>query len=523
MKNMPAKGQTDTLWLLIQSLTKGEKRYIQLQAPQKTGTDELKFMQLFDALEAMEMYDEQKLFKNKKFKKELLHNQKSRLYRHILESLRNLHKDQIKIHLREQLDFAWVLNEKNLYNQCLKLLEKIKEKARNYHQLSYLNEAILMEQTITTLQVLPTLAELSERATTEIPELNDSLTIRNQLATLAMQTYYAFQSKGPFNTQEEIEEQKAFFKRHMPHLDESKLGFYEKLHLYQCCCWHYAAIRNHPFAYRYAKKWVKLFDQYPQMQEVEPTQYVKGFHNLLFQLYRLQRHDLMEEPIRQLQALAASKMVEQNEQVKVHTFVFLNTALLSYHILKGTFEEGIEKIPAIEKEMNEYGNIIGWHRIVGFQYRFAYLYYGEGKLDDCLPYLNEIIYRKASEIKNDKIDIICYARLLHLVVHYEMGNSELLMYLAGSVYRFMKKMKNLSAPEEAILKFLHRSFYFEVGDINKHLTELLQKMKTFEENAAQYSIFIYLDVVSWIESKLQNKPFKEIILEKHRHNKQDNK
>ena len=50
-----------------------------------------------------------------------------------------------------------------------------------------------------------------------------------------------------------------------------------------------------------------------------------------------------------------------------------------------------------------------------------------------------------------RTDLQCYARLLHLIAHYELGNYDLLEYLFKSVYRFMAKMENLSVVEEEIL------------------------------------------------------------------------
>ena len=36
-------------------------------------------------------------------------------------------------------------------------------------------------------------------------------------------------------------------------------------------------------------------------------------------------------------------------------------------------------------------------------------------------------------------DLQCYARLLHLMAHYELGNFEIMESLIKSVYRFMAK------------------------------------------------------------------------------------
>ena len=76
------------------------------------------------------------------------------------------------------------------------------------------------------------------------------------------------------------------------------------------------------------------------------------------------------------------------------------------------------------------------------------LYFGLAHYETTIDYLNKIINWKVDL----RTDLQCYARLLHLIAHYEIGNYQLIEYLAKSVYRFMAKMQNLSVVEEAIFK-----------------------------------------------------------------------
>ena len=70
--------------------------------------------------------------------KQQLSNLKAHLYKQILISLRMnpMHKN-IRIQIREQLDFATILYQKGLYKQSLKVLEKAKILAlKNFHKVS---------------------------------------------------------------------------------------------------------------------------------------------------------------------------------------------------------------------------------------------------------------------------------------------------------------------------------------------------------------------------------------------------
>ena len=79
----------------------------------------------------------------------------------------------------------------------------------------------------------------------------------------------------------------------------------------------------------------------------------------------------------------------------------------------------------------------------------------------------------------------------------------------------MAKMQNLTAFEEEILKFLRRSFYIPRDKMRNELQKFLEKVKHFERNRFQTRVFVYLDWISWVESKVYNKPMYKIINEKY--------
>jgi hypothetical protein len=119
----------DTLFQLIKSLEKSEKRNFKLYVKRNTPGGDLKFIQLFDALDGMKEYDEAALLqKNKSIRKQQLSNIKAHLYKQILASLRIIRdENNIDIQLHEQMDHARILYNKGLYLQSLKLLDRMKE------------------------------------------------------------------------------------------------------------------------------------------------------------------------------------------------------------------------------------------------------------------------------------------------------------------------------------------------------------------------------------------------------------
>ena len=82
---------TDALFQLIRSLEKAEKRHFKLYIKRSSAKEDLKIIQLFDALDKMPDYDEKLLLKRLPFvTKPQLANLKTHLYKQLLASLRLL-------------------------------------------------------------------------------------------------------------------------------------------------------------------------------------------------------------------------------------------------------------------------------------------------------------------------------------------------------------------------------------------------------------------------------------------------
>ena len=108
---------SDTLFQLIKSLEKSEKRHFKLYIKRNSAKEDLKIIELFDTLDKLTDYDETILLKKlKTIEKPQLANVKVHLYKQLLASLRLLKRgDSVDLQLNEQLDYAHILYKKGLY------------------------------------------------------------------------------------------------------------------------------------------------------------------------------------------------------------------------------------------------------------------------------------------------------------------------------------------------------------------------------------------------------------------------
>jgi hypothetical protein len=510
---------TDALFQLIHSLEKSEKRNFKLYVTRNTATEDLKIIQLFDALDKMSEYDDETLLKkNIGIKKLQLSNIKANLYKQLLASLRVLKsQENISIQLHEQFDYASILYDKGLYLQSLKMLDRIKETAKAYHQVSLLPQVLFLEKKIEGLHITRSIEDRADRLAEDADEANERLVLITKLSNLSLKLYGWYIKNGHARNQAEVVAVKQFFDEQLLSLGiEQVRGFYAKLYLYQSYCW-YAFIRqDFLLYYRYTQKWVDLFEQKPLMIKVETAHYIKGMHNLLGAHFNLQNHSKFKEELLKFEVFSASEIVAQNDNNRIQTFVYLYISKLNQQFLEGTFAEGLAIVPFIEAKLKENALYLDKHRVLVFYYKIASLYFGAGNYEKTIDYLNKIINWKVDL----RTDLQCYARLLHLIAHYELGNVSILEYLIKSVYRFMAKMESLSIVEEEVFKFLRKSFHLSYRKLKPEFELLLNKLKQLESNKYETRAFLYLDFPSWLESKVSGIPVADIIREKFQQRKE---
>jgi hypothetical protein len=504
---------TDALFQLIHSLEKSEKRHFKLYIKRSSAKEDLKIIQLFDTMDKMSEYDEKLLLKKLPgFTKTQLSNLKAHLNRQLLAALRLLKTtDNTDLQLSEHLDYARLLYNKGLKIQSLKILEKAKELAKANQKFNFLAQVISLEKKIETLHITRSSIEKTEQLADEALEISGHIDRVTRLSNLALRLYRWYVKYGHARNENDEKDIKAFFKNNLPSDINAVNGFYENLYLFQSYCWYAFVRQDFLMYYRYSQKWVDLFEAQPLMIAVETGHYIKGMHNVLNAHFDLRNFQKFEITLRKFEEFAETPVAKQHDNFRIHTFIYINSARINLHLMRGTFKEGLQMVPGLEERLNKYALFVDNHRIVVFNYKIATLYFGSGDYGTAIDYLNKIINSHADL----RYDLQCYARLLHLMSHYELGNFELMESLSKSVYRFMAKMKNLTVVEEEMFRFLRSSFNISPRELKPELEKFLYKIKHLEKNRFETRAFAYLDIISWVESKVYEKPMNEIIYNKY--------
>jgi hypothetical protein len=175
-------------------------------------------------------------------------------------------------------------------------------------------------------------------------------------------------------------------------------------------------------------------------------------------------------------------------------------------------DRGIEYINEVEDKLKEYDRYIVKYKLIQFYFFFAYLYYLKTDYDNVLVWLNKIINEGTDEISPE---IMSFSRILQLIVHYEKEDFDLLEYLIKSTRRFFIKAGTPFKYEKLFLDFLQKLLDSGSGlEIKGLASEFRKNLLVLLDDQSERNAIENLDLLTWAESKIQDRPIVEILREK---------
>lgn len=507
-----ANHQKDSLFVLIKSLSKSEKRQFKIFASRLETSSNTKFIELFNILDKSDLYDERIILKSGVIKKIQLSNLKSYLYKQILVSIRlNIPSQNIRYQLREQIDFATILYNKGLYKQSLKILDKTKLQAIENDEKYIAYEIVEFEKLIESQYITRSIQGRADELVVQAKELNYKNTISSKLSNLSLQLYGIMLKTGYVKSDEEHQYIDDYFNKHTARLNETKFGFREKYWYYNAYLWRSFLVQDFLSCYKYSHKWVTLFYDNKNMIYLNPVFFLKGNHYLLESLFMLKYKTNFKKYLELLEETINDPQFPVNDNITSLSFLYLYNNKLNYHILEGTFTESEYLIPEILNKIKLHSEHLDEHHEMLFYYKIASIYFGVEKYTESIFYLEKIINNKNLYVRED---LACFARLLCLIAHYESGKDFNLESQLKSTYTFLIKMNDLHEVQKEIIRFLKKLNSIYPSDIKKEFVKMKERFVELEKNKYEKRAFLYLDIISWLESKIENRKISDIIKEK---------
>ncbi len=503
-----SKQKESALVQVIKCLTQAEKRHFKLMARRNNGEKEALFIKMFDFIDKHADSKEVDIVqKIPELKRSQIANIRSNLYKQLLTSLRLYHRNHNRdIFLSEQMDYAKVLYDKGLYKSSLEILNKAKKTALSQKQYLMAQNLVEFEKHIESQHITGSMSAKAE----ELSKQSSFLTQRNkktsELSSASIQLYGLYLKIGYVRNQKDYDFVTNYFQKSIPQYDIKDLEFYEKMYLFQSHVWYYNMVHDFLNYYKFAQKWVNLFHENEIMKVKETSSYIKSLHNVLNALFLTGKYDKFVSIYQEMLNFKNQKRLELNRNESSQLLMFQNIHRINLHYMEGSFSKGLEHLPRLESFLEN--NIYNWdiHRIMVFYYKIACLYFGAGENEKAIHFLNMIINNYIPQVRED---IQSFARILNLIAHFELGNKLLISYQIKSVFRFLSKMEDLHAVQLEILKFLRKTPRIKPEDLNEEFALLKEKLEQIQKLQFEKRPFFYLDIISWLESKIDG-----IIVEK---------
>ncbi len=509
-----ARESSDVLFQLIRSLTKSEKRYFKLFANRSGDPENMKFVKLFNLIEKQTVYDEEKILaKEISLKPEQISNMKAHLYKQILQSLKLCNNNHvIDFQIRDHIDHAQLLYNKCLYQQCVKLIDKAKKLAMRNDRSVLLLEILELEKLVVSQTIASNNEKRVSELVTETEIVAESIKNINIFSNLAIKLNSYYINSGFIRNKKDFERVERFFYTSLPRYEEEKLSFHEKLYLYYSYVGYCFYIQDFDRGYDYARRWVQLFDSHPEMIEPKLEMYIKGLNNLMVAQSKLLKYAEFLETNKKLENISFLPNIFLTDHITLTLFKYSYTHAINRHFMLGDFKGGITLVQNIKDGLDKFISKLDKHSVLIFYYKIACLYFGSDNYRQALVWLNKIINSKAVDLRED---IHSFARILNLICHFELGNTDLVEYQVKSTYRFLLNKGNLGIFQKIILRFL-KKLTGEINDQNliPAFKALKEELLPIAESPYDKKAFIYFDIISWLESKIEGRPVEEIIREK---------
>jgi hypothetical protein len=505
---------SDNLHKLVKSLTKAEKRYFKVFSSRHIIGDHNNYEILFDAIDKQEVYDEDKLlkkFKDKAFTQRFSIS-KNRLYSAILKSLDSFHgESSVQSQLHKQLHAIEILYHKSLFDQCLKLLHSAKKQAETNECFLILLEIQRWEKRVWErdhYEASPSQTDLSDLASRDHLVLQ-RIDAYNQMwqakSTIFNQIYREgkVRDESQMNMMNEAKEAVQKIMEWAPRSVELEQQYNHILAAYSFANGEYQQ------CYIHLKSNIDLISKHKDLFSTDPAVVLSLLSNAVHVAMRLGLWDDAQAYNEKLNDLPGWLGITASEDLEIKIFTTAMSSQLTLYAQKGEFEMATLLVPQIEFGIRKFDEKISSVRRAQLYFNLAVILFGSEKPNDALRFINKLL----NQVDIDKTkDIHCMAQIFNLVIHLELGSTDLLPYALRSTQRFLETRRRTFKFESIILDFVNESLKKRQAKSTELMyVELSNQLQDLKSNPFERMVFEYFDFSAWAQAKAVGKRFRDIV------------
>lgn len=488
----------DKLHELISCLTMSEKRYFKLFASKNNTSEKQSYVLLFDALSELKDYDEVRLkqiLADKGIVTPYLAADKNYLYEVLMKSLRSFHESKsARISIKEDLISVEILFTKGLYRQCLKLLQRARKSAEHFELLPALVEIASWERKIEGHSYD------FERITEKFAEINTMLEKLKNLHEYH-QLYYkvSYIQRREWKISNESALQKINDLMKVPLLQDENQAITNlaKIRLYEIKARYYFLTNNVAEEYICNQKIWQMAGNDPTFMHEYPMEYIAIYSRYLALCKQIEP-EKFEESLKHFRSLPQQIKCYKSEIAAI-VFALSYSSELVWLIHKTDFEKAYLLLPNIIDGLEQHNSYLKNDIKINLYYKLSYIYFFNKKYEEALKYVNIVLNDYHEE---NRPDIYRFARLLNLLIHYELGNFRVLQYEIKNTELFFKSRDKLYAAEKIVLKFIKKLSLADKEEKTAELfAQLCEQLNTVLKDTQERRVLNYFNFIKWAQSK----------------------
>ncbi len=488
------KSASTFLYDLVHTLSKSEKRYIKVQA----GAGEKVYLQLMDALLAQKSFDEEQFIKENKeanFIKHLAVN-KQYLYELILRRLAQFGQKNHEDKVFEKIAATNVLIEKGLLKAAHHELKKGQALATAYELFELQLILCNLEKKLLSLQQFKKqddalMEQIFNKEMDNLEQLKNTIEY-GYLAQQVLRFQMRFQKIQTAEQHQHLEyltQSPKFQHLHLATNFKSKIHFYQANATYQFVQGHVKE------AYNINREFLDLLEASPHFLRLYAERYIATLNNMLIDSLVIGEYEVLKEGISRLVLTLERPEFKSIKNIAARVFRQRYLLLINWSLSQRDFAKALEWIPTIEEGLEQFGKKIEKHHRITFYYLIAYLFFLNRQYDQALKWNNLIL----NDPKEDAVkEIFYFARILNLLIHYELGNHALLESLLASTPKYLKSRRAIYATEKALFRHLGKLLsHPDKAEKQKLMADFKAEIHDLFQQPSEKRVFNFLDFRLW--------------------------
>jgi len=510
---------SDDLYNLIKELNKSEKAYFKKYS-KLFSSDDTAYLELFNAIEKQVKkkndYREDEIktsLKNRNILKQFP-VAKTKLYNQVIKNAVHYNfdnTDDSKLHYL--IGGIILLYNKTLFEQAEKLLTRAKKFAKETENFLRLYQLLQWEKNLILQNESDNAHEKFNKIYKEEKYCIEALGEASAIKNIYCRAAAILQLWGHNRPGKGIQEFKKLMEEPVMKSDGDKLkAFSHKTFFYDIFVQYAAYTRDFESYYNYTHKSYKLFETYPHQKKKRVIDYVLTFNNLLAGCLYMKNFSMYKRTMAEYEQFIKTEKRMNTGYLKMLDVLLRKHDLIFYNA-SGRFTEGAKYLEEYIKKVYEQNVDADARELNLINYFASLLYFGNGDYSKALEYANMIINQGEPEQRKE---IFLAAKIICIIIHYELGNMEYMESVIRSCYRYLLSRELEYKFEKYMIGFFKKSLDITDGrKMREHVEECRRKIQKFRNDPLEIPGLFYFDYDAWLESKIINKTYAEIILKKN--------